>query len=89
MATKTETIQIRVSKDLKKKASSTLQDLGLDLSSGITIFLNQVVIHEAIPFVSMKKMKELHKKWDKEAAEALATGKEYTDIDELHRDILK
>ena len=43
-------INIRTDSDLKAKAQIILNDLGLDLSTAINIFLKQVVRREAIPF---------------------------------------
>ena len=43
-------INIRTDSELKTKAQSVLTDLGLDMSTAINMFLNQVVYREAIPF---------------------------------------
>ena len=43
-------INIRTDSELKAKAQSVLSDLGLDMSTAINIFLNQIVYREAIPF---------------------------------------
>jgi DNA-damage-inducible protein J len=43
-------INIRTDSELKTKAQVVLDDLGLDLSTAINIFLKQVVRREAIPF---------------------------------------
>ena len=43
-------INIRTDSVLKAKAQSVLADLGLDMSTAINIFLNQVVYKHAIPF---------------------------------------
>ena len=46
----TTNINIRTDSELKSKAQSVLTDLGLDMSTAINVFLNQVVHKQAIPF---------------------------------------
>ncbi|MCL1816999.1 MAG: type II toxin-antitoxin system RelB/DinJ family antitoxin [Clostridiales bacterium] len=46
----TTNINIRTDSELKTKAQSILADLGLDMSTAINVFLNQVVYKQAIPF---------------------------------------
>ncbi len=41
---------LRIDEDLKRKSQKTLEKLGFDLSSGIRIFLRQVVKTKSIPF---------------------------------------
>lgn len=43
-------INIRTDSELKAKAQAILDDLGLDMSAAINVFLRQVVYKEAIPF---------------------------------------
>ena len=43
-------INIRTDSEIKLKAQSVLADLGLDLTTAINVFLNQVVYTQAIPF---------------------------------------
>ena len=42
-------INIRVDSRTKKEAQKTLQEIGLDLSSGIKLFLRNVVITKSVP----------------------------------------
>ncbi len=44
------TTSIRMDADTKKAASELLNDLGLDLSSAVNIFLKQVVLQGGLPF---------------------------------------
>ena len=46
----TTNINIRTDSELKTKAQSVLTDLGLDMSTAINMFLNQIVYKQAIPF---------------------------------------
>jgi len=43
-------INIRTDSELKARAQAVLTDLGLDLSTAINVFLNQIVYRQAIPF---------------------------------------
>jgi len=43
-------INVRTDSELKIKAQAIFDDLGLDMSTAINIFLKQVVYKEAIPF---------------------------------------
>jgi DNA-damage-inducible protein J len=85
------TIQIRIEEDLKEKASEVLKDIGLDLSSGIKLFLKEIVASESIPFFpSTVKGKRLlnYEMLKKEVAEAKKSGKRYTSGKEMIDDIL-
>lgn len=81
-------INIRVDKNTKIKAQKTLESMGLDLSSGIKMFLNQVITEEGIPFTPSKKALKIRAKWDKEVSEALK-GKGYTSTKTMMDDILR
>lgn len=43
-------INIRTDEKLKKEANKVLEEMGLDMSSAIKLFLAQVVITKTIPF---------------------------------------
>lgn len=43
-------INVRVDAELKQQAEELFDDLGLSLSSAITLFLKSAVSHEGIPF---------------------------------------
>jgi len=48
---KTESkLNVRLDKETKEKAQKTLNELGLDLSSGVKLFLKSVVATQSIPF---------------------------------------
>ena len=82
------TINVRIEEKTKKAASKVLRDVGLDLSSGVKLFLNQVVTEKGLPFKPTKRSpKEIAAQWDKEVAWALKHGKRYTDTEELFRDL--
>jgi DNA-damage-inducible protein J len=86
------TIQVRVEEKIKSKAADILNDIGLDLSSGIKLFLNEVIASESIPFIpSTKKAKELRyfEQYKKEMESAMKEGKRFTSGKELIDDVLK
>jgi len=86
------TIQIRIDAKIKKQANKTLRDMGLDLSSGIKLFLNQVIKAQAIPF-KIRTVNgftpEQERIMNKETEYALKHGKSYTSVEELHDDFMK
>lgn len=86
------TIQIRVEENIKEKASNALKAMGLDLSSGIKLFLNEIILSEVLPFTpASKKGKELinYKIFKKEITEAKKNNKRYSTGKELMSDLLK
>ena len=83
------TIQIRIEEGLKEKASKAFKEMGLDLSSGIKLFLTEVATSETIPFFpSTSKGKKLLHYDKKEIAELKKSGKRYTSSKEMIDDIL-
>lgn len=48
-------VTIRMDKELKKEAEKLFDELGLNLSSAINIFIRQAVREQAIPFMITKK----------------------------------
>ena len=86
------TLQIRINKKTKEKAKKIFNNLGLDMSSGVNLFLSQVVNTESIPFeprtengFTIRKEMEIIK----ETEHALKHGKRYKNIKEAHADLLK
>ncbi len=90
----TTTLSIRIDEKTKREARKTLKALGLDLSSAVNMFLNQVVIQQGVPLtlyrVSTKEEREkIRKEWDKEVAFALKHGERYSSAEEMHKAIFK
>ncbi|MDO4289076.1 MAG: type II toxin-antitoxin system RelB/DinJ family antitoxin [Eubacterium sp.] len=46
----TTNINVRVDSDLKRSAESLFEDLGLNMSAAITMFLKSAISHDGIPF---------------------------------------
>lgn len=61
MASLTSVVNVNVDSNLKKQANCILNDLGLNMSTAINMFLTQVVKHDGLPFevVNPKPSKEL------------------------------
>jgi antitoxin component of RelBE/YafQ-DinJ toxin-antitoxin module len=53
------------------------------------MFLRQVVVEQALPFTPTRTPKAVREAWDKEVKVALKSGKRYSDVDQMFRDILK
>ena len=86
------TIQIRVDKKMKREVSKAFKDMGLDISSGVKLFLHQVVKSQTIPFpirTANGFTVEQERQMIRETKEALKSGKSYKTAKELFDDILK
>lgn len=83
------TLSIRIEEKTKREASKTLEALGLDLSTAVKMFLNQVIIEQGIPFKPSRAPQQIREEWDKEVSHALKHGKRYSNVSDLFRDILK
>lgn len=83
------TLSIRIEEKTKREANKTLKALGLDMSTAVKMFLNQVVLEQGIPFKISRNPKEIREEWDKEVEMALKYGKRYDDVDEMFKNILK
>ena len=49
------TIQVRLDKEIRDKAAKTFDDMGMDLSGGIKLFLNNVITEGSLGFTPMTK----------------------------------
>lgn len=54
MKTKKATIQVRIDEDVKSQAVEVLNDLGMDASTAINVFLRQVIAENGLPFQPTK-----------------------------------
>jgi DNA-damage-inducible protein J len=87
----TTTLQIRIDKKTKDAAQKTFRAMGLDMSSGVKLYLTQVMHSKSIPFPVFSfdyLPREKKLQLIKEAKYALKHGKRYATIAEAHRDIL-
>lgn len=93
MANLTSTINVNVDNNIKKEATAILNDLGLNMSTAINMFLAQIIKQDGIPFEvkNPKPTKEL-KKVLKETDDIIFGKKEvktYYNVDELFEDLDK
>ena len=86
------TLQVRIDKKTKDKAQKIFKDMGIDMSSGIKLFLSRVVNTESIPFIPITEngfTKEKETDILKEILVAKKTGKIYSSVDKAFNDVLK
>ena len=87
----TTTLQIRIDQKTKDAAQKTFRSMGLDMSSGVKLYLTQVMHTKTIPFpVCSFDYLPREKKLEiiKDAKWSLKHGKRYATIQEAHADIL-
>ncbi len=88
--TKTDTLHIRVEPSVKTRAKETLNDLGLSITEAVNVFLNQVILHDAIPF---KIEKPKYNKETIQAIEDVKNGKNlskaFNSVDEMFEELDK
>ena len=87
---KTNTLHIRIEPDVKERAEETLKDLGLSITDAINVFLNQVILHDGIPFEIKKP------RYNKETLQALEDvknkknlSKTFDSVDEMFEELDK
>jgi DNA-damage-inducible protein J len=85
----TTAVQIRIKTELKEKSEKILQRMGLNISDGLRLFLQQVVNSNGLPFQltvnpnaedELKRLKRLME-YDRQFAEIRAGN--YVTLDEL------
>lgn len=80
--------QIRIDTEVKKQANTLFNDLGMDMSGAVNIFLRQCILHGGIPFnIELPK-------YNQKTLEAMAEAKRishdsnikgYTNMEELKK----
>ena len=88
----TTNLNVRIDADLKKQAEEIFSELGLNMSTALTVFLRQTVRTNGIPFdlrldtpnaqtlAAMEEVEQMKKD--------PSIGKRYTDIDEMMKELL-
>lgn len=83
------TINVRVDENIKKQASALFEELGLDMSTALNLFLRQAISYGGIPFEIRKPNAETLAAI--EEIEKIKRGelkaKSYNNIDELFADL--
>ena len=86
------TIQIRIDEKTKAKARKVFGKMGLDVSSGIKLYLSRVAQDESIPFVVRTEngyTPEEEQRMIREVKYLKKHGKRYTSVKEMWEDIMK
>jgi len=84
-------IQVRIDTRTKKQAQKTFEQMGLDMSSAIKLFLHSVITTQSIPFEIRTKngfTPAQEARIVRETEETLKKGKGYCTAREMHEDIL-
>ncbi|MEK7125939.1 MAG: type II toxin-antitoxin system RelB/DinJ family antitoxin [Patescibacteria group bacterium] len=87
----TSTIQVRIDSKMKNRADKTFKNMGLDMSSGVKLYLHQVVRSGSIPFTIRTEngfTPEQEHLMIAETKHALKYGKRYKTAREMMLDIL-
>lgn len=88
--------QIRIEENTKKQAVELLEDLGINLSDAVNIFLRQVILQKGIPF-EVKYPEDMYE-FRPEVIEAMEEAKRisrdpnvkgYTDVKQMFKEILE
>ena len=91
MTLQTTNINFRVETGLKKEAENLFSDLGLNMTTAVTMFLKQAVRTQRIPF-EITRMPNPETIAAMQEAEIIANDpsiKGYSDLDELFKDLKK
>ena len=78
----TTNINIRVNTELKKSAELLFDDLGLNMSTAITMFLKSAVNHNGIPFEVKRVVREPL------ALGAMTAEELHAELEKAHQDVL-
>lgn len=81
---KTSNINIRIDDKLKKEAEKLFNDLGINMSSAINVFLKQSVREQKIPFEIRKE----YPNYDTDSTD-YNDSKTYDSVDELFKELDK
>lgn len=85
----TTTINVRVDKEMKKKAESIFNDLGLGMTSAFSIFLKAVIRNNGIPFaleIPNNETKEAFQEGD-DIVNGKKKAKKYNSANSLRKDL--
>ena len=91
------TINIRTDEEQKRKAARIFKEMGLDMSSAVKLFLQQVIITKSIPFpirtvngfTLMQEEAILKDIADLEKEIEYGTAKTYSSAEEMAAELLK
>ncbi len=84
------TLQVRTSKQRKEKARKVFERIGLNLSSGVNLYLEKVITTQSVPFVPITTEGLKLKHWEEykqDIAWAKKHGKRYSSTEALLADL--
>jgi len=84
---KTDTWHIRIETSVKQKAEKTLNDLWLWITDEINVFLNQVILHDRIPFEIRKP--RVNKATIEDTKKGENSSKTFNNADEMFEELDK
>lgn len=90
MSNNTTNVSIRMDIDLKRQAEDLFSDLGISMTTAMTMFLRQAVRRQGIPFEVSRDVPNAETVAAMKEAERIAhdpNAKGYSSIDELFRDL--
>ncbi len=89
----TTNLNVRVDENLKKNAEELLNELGMNMSTAINVFLRQLVRVHGIPFEIKTEIPNDETLEAIEEVKRMEANPEqykgYTDVDEMMRELLK
>ena len=84
---KTTNLIVRVDPETKSKARKYIEKQGLDMSTAVNVFLNQVIVEKGVTIIPLHKQEILKKRWDAEVEDAIKNGKSYSSAEEMFADM--
>lgn len=84
-------LHIRIDAKLKQKVQRILQQMGLDMSSAVTMYLQHIVLNEELPFTPSAHPEEpvrplspaIEKQWMEWEEKAMREGKIFNSAEDL------
>lgn len=84
---KSQRLNIRVDGDLKNEAQQIYQQLGLDMSTAITMFLKQSIVDKGLPFRPSIDDNESYTPEQVRSLVRSGTLKRYDTVDDMWKDL--
>lgn len=81
-------LNIRIDDNLKKQAQQLFKDIGLDMTTAITMFLQQAVTDNCIPFEVRRYNKETIEALERAKSIDTSEYKKYNNFQELLNEVL-
>jgi DNA-damage-inducible protein J len=91
----TAVINFKTDAKLKQKANKIFSSIGMDMTTGLNLYLSQVAVHNTIPFAIHTPQsltangytEEFEQEILRDVADAKANGKRYNSYREMMKDI--